>query len=79
MKAVDKHLRDLDYETRAKLAEVKARWKENGQLRGELEVKRGVQERLLAEFGTGLPEDVFDMFPDVWEPVQERKNRRNFS
>lgn len=79
MKSVDRHLRDLDYETRAKLAEVKARWKENEQLRGEFEVMRGVQERLLAELGKETPEEVFGMFPTVWEPMEDRKNRRNFS
>lgn len=79
MKSVDRHLRDLDYETRTKLAEIKARWKENEQLRGEFEVMRGVQERLLAEFGKESPEEVFGMFPTVWEPMEERKNRRNFS
>lgn len=79
MKAVDRHLRDLDYETHEKLAEVKARWKENEQLRSEYEVMRGVQERLLAELGKDSPEEVFEMFPTVWAPVEERKNRRNFS
>lgn len=79
MKEVHRHVRDLDYENRVKLAEVKARWKENEQLRCEYEAMRGVQEWLLTEFGKDTPNEVFEMFPTVWESLETRKNRRNFS
>lgn len=79
MKSVYDHVRGLDYEAKAKLAELKARWKENGELRDEYEEMKEMQEKMLKPFGKNSPEEVFKMFPDIWESLEERKNRRNFS
>lgn len=79
LKSVYEHIRSIDYETKAKLAEAKARWRENAELRSEYETMKATQEELLREFGKGRPEEVFDMFPTVWEPLEKRRNRRNFS
>lgn len=79
MKSVYQHIRGLDYEAKAKLAEVKARWKENGELCDEYEGMKGTQGKLLDAFGKDYPKEVFEMFPDVWESLDARKNRRNFS
>lgn len=79
MRAVYEHIRAVDYESAAKLAEAKARWRENEELRREHGVMREAQEALLREFGKDTPEEVFENFPDVWEPLEVRKNRRNFS
>lgn len=79
LRSVDRHIRGLDYEGKAKLAEVKARHKENEQLRKEYENMKGMQKRLLVEFNKDTPEEVFEMFPYVWESLERRKNRRNFS
>lgn len=79
MRSVYEHMRAVDYECKAKLAEAKARWRENAELRVEYETMKGAQEELLGEFGKDTPEEVFEMFPDVWEPLEVRRNRRNFS
>lgn len=79
MRSVYEHIRAMDYESKAKLAEAKARWKENAELRSEYEAMKGAQEELLREFGKDTPDEVFEMFPDVWEPLEARRNRRNFS
>lgn len=72
-------MRALDYEAKAKLAEVKARYKENKALREECSFMKGVQGKLLENLGKETAEEVFDMFPHVWQPLEFRKNRRNFS
>lgn len=79
MRSVYEHIHAMDYESKAKLAEAKIRWKENTELRDEFETMKGAQEELLSEFGKDTPEEVFEMFPDVWEPLETRRNRRNFS
>lgn len=79
MRSVYQHIRDLDYENMAKLAEIKARWKENAELQDDYETMKDLQHRLLEEFGKETPEEVFEMFPNVWKSLEERKNRRNFS
>lgn len=79
LKSVYEHIRSIDYEAKAKLAESKARWRENAELRSEYETMKATQEELLREFGKDKPEEVFDMFPNVWASLEKRKNRRNFS
>ncbi|KUI57683.1 hypothetical protein VP1G_05007 [Cytospora mali] len=79
MKNVQRHISELNYECKAKMAEVKARMREHENLLREYQVHIGVQQRLLGEFGKETPEEVFEMYPDIWESEEERKNRRNFS
>lgn len=79
MRSVYRHIRDLEYENMAKRAEVDARWKENAELYDEYETVKGLHDRLLEEFGKKTAQEVFAMFPNVWEAVEERKHRRNFS
>lgn len=40
---------------------------------------KSVNGKLLQKFGKETAEEVFDMFPHVWHPLEYRKNRRNFS
>ena len=79
MREVQRHIAELSYECKAKMAELRARRREHEHLRREWRVHAGVQQRLLAEFGKATAEEVFEMYPDVWETEEERKNRRNFS
>lgn len=79
MRGVQRHIGELGYECKAKMAEVRARLREHEGLWREYEMHQGVQRRLLAEFGKDTPEEVFKMYPDIWESEEERKNRRNFS
>lgn len=79
MQHVDKHMRALNYEAKVKLAEVKARYRENDALRQEYSFMQGAQGKLLEQFGKETAEQVFEMFPHVWKPLDFRKNRRNFS
>ncbi|KAJ4424516.1 hypothetical protein N0V82_000840 [Gnomoniopsis sp. IMI 355080] len=79
LQQVDKHVRALDWEAKAKFAEVKARWRENEALREELEPLKDMHRKLLEKFGKQTAEEVFETFPDVWKPLEIRKNRRNMS
>lgn len=76
---VDKHMRAMDFAAKSKLAEVKARYRENESLREDLSFKERVQRKLLSKLGKETAEQVFDMHPHVWHPLEYRKNRRNFS
>ncbi|KAJ1299924.1 hypothetical protein OPQ81_005365 [Rhizoctonia solani] len=79
LKSVDRHIRSLEYECKAKLAEVKARYRENEQLCNEYEHMQDYQKQLLAVLGKETPGEVFKEFPHVWQSLEVRKNRRNFS
>lgn len=79
LQQVDKQVRALEWEAKAKFAEVKARWRENEALRQELEPLQDMHKRLLEKFGKETAEEVFEMFPDVWKPLEFRKNRRHMS
>ncbi|KAK7748020.1 hypothetical protein SLS53_001272 [Cytospora paraplurivora] len=79
MREVQASIGALRYECGAKAAELRARLREHGGLRRELRGLLGVRRGLLAELGKETAEEVFEMFPEVWEGEGERKNRRNFS
>lgn len=79
MQGVQRHIGELGYECKAKMAEVRARLREHEALWREYEAHQRVQRRLLAEFGKDTPDEVFAMYPDIWESEEARKNRRNFS
>jgi hypothetical protein len=79
MRQVQRQIRDLNYVVKAKMAEIRARVRERDELARELEEHRGVQRKLLELMGMETPEEVFAMYPDVWEPEEIRKNRRNYS
>lgn len=82
MRTLDGQLRELEYEGRVRRAEVAAQYKEHDALRREVAHETGVQARLLAEFGAaaaGGVDEVFGMYPDVWAPLEQRKNYRNYS
>lgn len=79
MRAVQGGIAGLRYERGAAAAELRARARELAGLRGEYRRLLGVQAGLLGELGGETPEEVFEMFPEVWEGEGERKNRRNFS
>ncbi|KAJ0124960.1 hypothetical protein J7T55_006303 [Diaporthe amygdali] len=79
MKQVQRHIRELSYIAKAKFAECKARVRERDALQRELDSHQDVQRKLLAIFGKETPDEVFAMYPDIWEPEEIRKNRRNYS
>lgn len=79
MRDVQRHIGDLGYECKAKAGELGARLREGDHLRREYRAHKGLQVRLLAEFGSETPEEVFEMYPDVWGGEEVRKNRRNYS
>ncbi|CAN8103566.1 unnamed protein product [Discula destructiva] len=79
MKLVDGQMRELEYEGKVKLAEIEAQIQENEELRLEYEREKDLQARLLAKFGKETADEVFGMYPDVWEPLEKRKNYRNSS
>lgn len=79
MKQVQRHVAELSYVARAKFSEVKARVRERDALQRERDAHEDVQRKLLAAFGKETPDEVFAMFPDVWESEEVRKNRRNYS
>lgn len=79
LQQVDRRLRALDFDTTLKLAQINNEYKENHQLRQEFSEMKHTHDQLLEYFGVETAEDVFRMFPHVWEPLEYRKNRRNFS
>lgn len=79
MKNVARYVSDLSFDCKAKLAEVKARWREQDHLKLEWDAEKETQIKILQEFGKRSPEEVFAMFPEVWDPLEVRKNRRNYS
>lgn len=79
MRQVQSQIRELDYVAKAKMAEIRARVRERDELRRELDTQLEVQGRLLSLMGKETPEEVFAMYPDIWEPEEIRKNRRNYS
>ncbi|KAI3394795.1 hypothetical protein diail_2197 [Diaporthe ilicicola] len=79
MRQVQRHIAELSYVARAKLSEIKARVREHDELQRERDTHELVQRNLLALLGKKTPEDVFAMYPNVWEPEEARKNRRNYS
>ena len=79
MKKVHRNIRELNYMAKAKMAEIKARVRERDELARELDVEMKVQQKLLSLMGKDTPEEVFAMYPDIWEPEEIRKNRRNYS
>lgn len=79
MRQVQRQIRELDYVAKAKMAEIRARVRERDELRRELDAQQEVQGSLLSLMGKETPEEVFAMYPDIWEPEEIRKNRRNYS
>lgn len=79
MKQVHGHIRELSYIAKAKMAEIKTRVRERDELRRELDAHLEAQRSMLEFMGKETPEEVFAMYPDIWEPEEIRKNRRNYS
>ena len=79
MKQVHRHIRELSYIARAKLAEIRTRVRERDELQRELDAGMEFQRTLLEVMGKDTPEEVFAMYPNIWEPEEIRKNRRNYS
>ncbi|POS76822.1 hypothetical protein DHEL01_v204793 [Diaporthe helianthi] len=79
MKQVQRQIRELNYVAKAKMAEIRARVRDRDDLARDIEEQREVQRRLLLLMGKDTPEEVFAMYPDIWEPEEIRKNRRNYS
>lgn len=79
MRQVHGQIRELGYLARAKMAEIKARVRERDELRREVDSHVAFQRGLLELMGKDTPEEVFAMYPDIWEPEEIRKNRRNYS
>lgn len=79
MRHVDQQMRELEYEGMSKMAEIESQVKVSESLRRQVENEQAKQAKLLAEFGKKTPEEVFSMFPNVWDPLEKRKNYRNYS
>lgn len=79
MRQVQGQIRELGYMAKAKMAEIKVRVRERDELRRELDGHLEFQRGLLDLMGKETPEEVFAMYPDIWEPEEIRKNRRNYS
>lgn len=79
MRQVHGNIRELGCVAKAKMAEIKARVRERDELQRELDGHVETQRRLLELMGKDTPEEVFAMYPDIWEPEEIRKNRRNYS
>lgn len=79
MRQVQGQMRELSYIAKAKMAEIRVRVRERDELRRELDEHLGFQRSLLELMGKETPEEVFAMYPDIWEPEEIRKNRRNYS
>lgn len=79
MKQVHGNIRELSYIAKVKMAEIKVRVRERDELRRELDTHLEVQRSMLEFMGKDTPEEVFAMYPDIWEPEDIRKNRRNYS
>lgn len=79
LQQVDKRLRALKFEVKAKMAQIEDGYSENYQLREQCVDGRLRQEQLLKYFGKEKAEEVFAMFPHVWKSLEVRKNRRNLS
>lgn len=79
MRQVQRQIRELNYVAKAKMAEIRARVRDRDGLAREIEEQREVQRRLLSLLGKDTLEEVFVMYPGIWEPEEIRKNRRNYS
>lgn len=79
MRQVDGQMRDLEYEREMKIAEVEANFKAQEALRRDVERERAAQQELLSQFGKEKADEVFAMYPRVWDPLEKRKNYRNYS
>lgn len=79
VKQVHRSIRELSYVARAKMAEFRARVRERDELRREVDARLEYRQGLLALMGKETAEEVFALYPDIWEPEEIRKNRRNYS
>lgn len=79
MQHVDGQARELAYERHMRLAEVEATYKENERLRRGFEAERRAQLKMLAELGQDTVEGAFAMYPDVWESLEDRMDRRHYN
>lgn len=79
VKQVHRHIRELSFTAKAKFAEIKVHVRERDNLQREIDAGMEFQRTLLGVMGKDTPEEVFAMYPDIWEPEEIRKNRRNYS